>query len=338
MALWMLRGGRAGERERRMVEEAVVSVGWQELPDLSALKDRDALDAEYRRVYPESRETRIASHVNQLLDFVSTAAEGDLVVMPLSSRPAVAVAEIAGDYAYRPDLGGGMAHVRPVKWLRSGLSRDYLPSSLLEAFESYATFFRVEVEEAEPLLRNLAADPSTAQPVAAPAPPARAPRGPRGHDVAREARDQIVDALGRKFRGRELPRFVQALLQAQGFLTRREEDSERHCVLLAGGGALGFGVPRTCVTIVTSDRPAGAEDVDALKERMTSLDADHGLLVSWSGFGEAAHSETRDSFFRLRLWGPEELLGAFLCGYEALPEELRAQVPLKRVWALASRR
>src|SRR5262245_17241291 len=124
MTLWMLRGGRAGERERRMLEEGVLSVGWPELPDLTSVDSAEALAGIYRTTYPDARETRVAGHAAQIFDFIRTARPGDLVVMPLSSRPAAAIGEIAGEYAFRNDLGTGMAHTRSVQWLKRGLPRE----------------------------------------------------------------------------------------------------------------------------------------------------------------------------------------------------------------------
>ena len=39
-------------------------------------------------------------------------------------------------------------------------------------------------------------------------------------------------------------------------------------------------------------------------------------------------------FFQLRLWADSDLVSAVLDNYDALPEQLRAELPLKRLWML----
>jgi restriction system protein len=58
------------------------------------------------------------------------------------------------------------------------------------------------------------------------------------------------------------------------------------------------------------------------------------LLVSWGGFTKALRQEARQGYFKVRLWGAGELLQAVYRTYEQLPEEIQAELPLKRVWAL----
>jgi restriction system protein len=68
---------------------------------------------------------------------------------------------------------------------------------------------------------------------------------------------------------------------------------------------------------------------------MKNFGATQGLLVSWSGFQSKASSEARRHFFEIRLWDAGDLVGLLLENYERLPEELQAELPLKRIWTLA---
>lgn len=67
---------------------------------------------------------------------------------------------------------------------------------------------------------------------------------------------------------------------------------------------------------------------------MDSFSADQGMLVGWGGFKESVVRDAQASFFRVRLWDAGALLEAILSNYERLPEEIQAELPLKRVWAL----
>jgi restriction system protein len=41
-------------------------------------------------------------------------------------------------------------------------------------------------------------------------------------------------------------------------------------------------------------------------------------------------------FFKIRLWDQGDLINAVLENYERLDDEIRAELPLKRIWMVAS--
>jgi restriction system protein len=69
---------------------------------------------------------------------------------------------------------------------------------------------------------------------------------------------------------------------------------------------------------------------------MQHVGADQGLLVCWGGFKQTVLREVPRLFFKVRLWDQSDLIEQFLAAYDKLDEELRAEVPLKRVWAVAA--
>jgi restriction system protein len=69
---------------------------------------------------------------------------------------------------------------------------------------------------------------------------------------------------------------------------------------------------------------------------MQNVQADQGLLVSWGGFKSSVDKEVATQFFRLRLWDQDALIDQILEHYEKLDEDLRAELPLKRVWTVAA--
>ena len=69
---------------------------------------------------------------------------------------------------------------------------------------------------------------------------------------------------------------------------------------------------------------------------MTKFGAREGLFVSWNGFKANVQKELAASFFRVRLWTQKELLGQLFANYDRLDEELKADLPLKRAWMVAT--
>ncbi|MCK1529057.1 restriction endonuclease [Bradyrhizobium sp. 182] len=102
--------------------------------------------------------------------------------------------------------------------------------------------------------------------------------------------------------------------------------------IVAGRGPLGFDPPRIIVQVKsgTADQPT----LQALIGSIQDTQADYGLLVCWSGFTSAVEARKSQLYFRVRLWGRAEIIEALLEVYDRLPEELRAELPLRQVWAL----
>ncbi len=67
---------------------------------------------------------------------------------------------------------------------------------------------------------------------------------------------------------------------------------------------------------------------------MNDCGADQGLLVSLGGFKRTVRAEARRQFFKIRLWDAGDVVDAVLQHYDQFPEDIRADLPLKRVWAL----
>jgi restriction system protein len=76
--------------------------------------------------------------------------------------------------------------------------------------------------------------------------------------------------------------------------------------------------------------------VDKLLGAVSKFGADEGLFVSWSGFKRNVQKELAASFFRVRLWSQKELLEQLFIHYDHLDEDLKTELPLKRIWMVAA--
>ncbi len=97
---------------------------------------------------------------------------------------------------------------------------------------------------------------------------------------------------------------------------------------------MGFGSPKLCVQVKSSDSPIGSKVLRELGGTMSQFKADQGLLVSWGGFKRGVEKEAKQSFFSVRLWESSDLIQAILADYDRLPDALQAELPLKRIWVL----
>lgn len=329
MALWCIKGGRTGEREQRMIEHSVVAIGWETLGDLSIFSDKEELMIKYQEAFPDAARRRTAHHVGQLYSFVKRIKIDDLVVVPLKTQSAIAIGEIKSDYLFSEEHGQDMRHIRKVEWIRTDLPRTAFDQDLLYSFGAFMTVCQITRNDAERRVRALLRGEQT-QPVD------EEEIDDQSADVEQIARDQLLKHISQKYRGHELARLVEAVLSAQGMTVERMNPGPDGGVdILAGSGAMGFDSPCICVQVKSSDTPVGVDVFRALKGTMDSFNADQGLLVSLGGFKSSTLSEALNSFFRVRLWDSGDLINAIIRYYDKLPDTIQAEIPLKRVWALA---
>jgi restriction system protein len=156
-------------------------------------------------------------------------------------------------------------------------------------------------------------------------------------DLEQLGRDAIARLIIQRLKGHGLARLVEAILQAQGYFTYRSpEGPDKGIDILAAPGALGFGTPRLCIQVKSQEVPVDRPTLDQLIGTMKNVDAEQGLLISWSGFKSSVEKEKAQQFFSVRLWDRNDLIEQLLNHYDQLDEEIKAELPLKRIWTVAS--
>lgn len=328
--MWTVKGGSDGEREDRLLEHGLLGGGWEQLPSLDGIQTKDELAHRYADAYPEASKSTRSNYVGQLWSLVNRMNDGDLVVMPLKTTGTIAVGRINGLYQYRTDLGDDLRHVRPVKWTTTDAPRDTFDQDLLFSFGAFLTFARVKRAKAEQ--RILAAIEGKKTPVVAVGIDAEDTE--EAPDIAALAREQVRQHVSQNFAGHDLAALIGHVLRATSFSFAEVSPpgADRGVDILAGSGPLGLDTPRLAVQVKTGQ--AGVDEFRSLKGVMESFRADQGLLVAWRGFKGTVRSESRSSFFSVRLWDANDVLDALFEAYERLPDDVRTQLPLQRIWAL----
>jgi len=310
-----------------MLENSVLGIGWEELGDLSNIQTREQLKELYAKAYPDASTGRMNNHVGQILSFIKKAKKGDTVVVPLKLTRKIAVGKIAGGYEYREDLGADMKHTLPVKWIKKDLPRSNFDQDLLYSFGAYMTFCEAHASNAE----NRVLEISTGKISVGDEEEEEILR-----DVEDEALDQITDYISKKFKGHDFAALIESVLKAKGFETKLSPPGRDGGVdIIASTGPLGLLEPRICVQVKSSNSPIGTEVYNQLKGTMSTLNATHGLLVSWGGFTSPLKNDSRKDAFLVRLWGPQEVLEQILEVYPKLDPDVKAKLPLKRIWTLS---
>lgn len=340
MAIWLIRAGSHGEYEQKFIQENRVYVTWGDLDvNLAKLKQRADLTAAMTERYPDSKPKRIMNWVSQVWPFAHEIKKGDLVVLPLKSQPAIQIGEITGDYHFDPKGANPYFHWRTVKWIGEAVPRANFGKDLLFTFGAFLTICRVQRNNAEQRITAMRANNWKPETIAAATKATASVVDDTTEDIDLEelARDQIAQLIAARFKGHSLTRLVEAILKAQGYTTYRSpEGADGGVDILAGAGPLGFGTPRLCVEVKSESSPIDRSTVDKLLGAVQKFGADEGLFVSWSGFKSNVQKELAASFFRVRLWSQKELLEQLFAHYDQLDEDLKAELPLKRIWMVAA--
>ncbi len=333
--LWMVRAGRHGEDEDVALNQGYAIAGFRSIDDLTRFKSFEDLVAHFRSQDPGGRVRSAEVYARQMIAFRDKISMGDLIVLPLKThRGQIAIGRVRGAYQFA-EVVGEKRHVRKVEWIRPDLPRSAFQQDLLYSFGTFITICRITRHGAEHRVEQVLqgkTDPGyegekkehdDEQEVLRPL------------DIAQAAHDEIIASVRARFPGHDMARLVEALLQAEGLVTQRSAPGpDGGADILAARGMLGLDQPTLCVQVKATDAPADVTTFRALQGTMTSFQASQGLLVCWGGFTQPVRSEARQHTFRIRLWDQSDLVEALYRAYDRLPEEIQAELPLKRVWVL----
>jgi len=346
MALWMIRIGKHGEHEQQFLQSNRVFLNWGQLvEDLSKRINRALMRDAVQATFPQHTEGKLSNHVGQIWAFVKEMKAGDWVMIPSKAKAAIHVAEITGDYRYDPSGAIPYRHSRTVKWIATDIPRSNFDQDLLNSLGAIMTICAISRNDAEKRIREMAKSSwksASGLKVVVPKPGLpglAATEEPTEVEIDLEAvaRDAIAKLIGKKFKNHNLTRLVDGVLRAQGYTTYVSPPGpDKGVDILAAPEPLGFGQPRICVQVKSEDKPIERITLDQLIGTMQNFHAEQGLLVSWGGFKSSFDREIPAQFFRVRLWDQKALIDEILQHYDKLDEELRAELPLKRVWTVAS--
>ncbi len=333
MTLWLVRAGQHGEREDFALENNVAVTGWDEIGDLSGIKTRAELLEHLHKTYPDKKDKTLKNWEAQLWALSQRIKPGDLIALPLKRRPVIAFGKVLGSYTFTPDNPTDARQTIPLKW-EGEFARSQIGQDLLYSFGSAQTVCRIERNNAEERINNLLAGKSDT-PLKPPDIASDETSDDTSFDVEQYARDQIVKFINSQFKGHDLERLVGALLQAQGYTIKIvPEGPDGGVDIIAGRGDLGFDPPRLVVQVKSSDSPVDVGVVRELQGVMPAFGADLGLVVAWGGYKGIVEKETIRQFFKIRLWDSDDLVSMLQIHYEKLPDDIQAELPLKRIWAL----
>jgi restriction system protein len=251
-----VRAGKHGENEHYALEKNIVTIGWNEIPDISTITAKKDLEDLYLSINPNVKRMHMIRMVGQMWDFAKEIKIGDIVALPLKSQSAIALGKIEGDYEFR-ELTLQVKHIRPVRWLGI-IPRSQFDQDLLYSLGAFSTVCQIQRNNAEMRIEKLIEKntsirkPNTIDTISQLEDDRRLkPRGISEEveivtmDIEQHAKDQITKYIAAKFSGHDLTRIVESILRADGYVTAKSEPGKDGGIdVLAGSGPIGFNEPK----------------------------------------------------------------------------------------------
>lgn len=339
---WTVRTGRSGERTEWSFANNVVGGGWDQIPDLTGVRDKEEL----REIVAEHRagsKAQVANATGQLWTMRTQIKDGDFIALPIRSTSQVAFGKVVGGYKYlasEPDPT--RRHVLGVEWTATDISKAVIKQDLLYQLGSALTIFRVGNNDADYRLEQIMKgrpDPGArtvlnpSAKTSSPATETDALIEDEGINVEEVAQDEIARLLQEDFKGHELSELIAALLTADGFKCRNSPPGADGGVdILAGTGALGMDSPKLVVQVKSQTSAVSDVVLQQLNGAIHRYQADQALLVTFGGVTGPAKAYLESQYFNIRVWTMGDILNQIYKHYEKLDGEMKAQLPLKQIW------
>lgn len=164
MSMWVCREGSSGEYENYSVENNVICIGWQEIGDLSSVKNRESIKKLMAVTYPDKSLNSIANMAGQVYTFVNNITEGDTVLVPSKIYPGkIRICIVKGPYCYNGEYTHA-PHSRPVEWSPRMITISELDMDLRHSLNSIMTVFSVNADNASRISKIIKSQPEKIEP------------------------------------------------------------------------------------------------------------------------------------------------------------------------------
>lgn len=315
-----------------LVSGGFISIGWEELGDLTAVPiDRQSLKERLAATYPTAKPGAIPVWAGVLVRFINEMSVGDYIISPNKADRTLSFGVVDGEFYVE---AGTELHPnrRRVNWLHTGVPRDDFSKSALHEIGSAVTLFRVKNHAAE-FLQLITGETVV---------PSDPPGGdevdlvedePNAERVDTYSRDFVVDIL-RHMDAYRFEHFVAGLLTAMGYrATATVASGDGGVDVIASRDPLAIEPPIIKVQCKRTVSTIGGPDVQKLAGALAHGGSELGLFVTLGSYtSDALHLErTRQD---LRLLNGTQLIDLVFEHYDQLDSEWKRLLPLRRVYAV----
>jgi restriction system protein len=320
-----------------LVGNGFISIGWDDLGDLSDLDD-DREDAKGRvaRGRPDLKPGAIPVTAGTLLSFRHRMRSGDIVIYPYKPDSTINIGRIVGDYYFAEGVSLH-ANRRPVTWLRTSVPRTTFSQSARYEIGSAVTVFQVKQHKQE-FLDFLDGAPSAAATFAVEAEPEaaadEAADQPDPERIETYTRDFIIDTLMSKLEGVDFEHFVAHLLGAMGYRTEVTSPSrDGGYDIIASHDPLLLEPPIIKVQCKRTISSIGRPEVQQLTGTLAPGGSELGLFVTLGSYSADAQHEERHRQ-NLRLINGRQLVKLIFEHYDKFSLDYKRLLPMRPVYVV----
>ncbi len=322
MQMWMVRSGEEARLFEDFKKNDLVSIGWNEIGDLSKTKNHTDVRYMVEQAYRDKKDGWKIISTSQLSRFVFDFKEGDYVLTYNPKEREYLVGKINGLYKYEPERTEHR-HLRKVHW-EGTIPRDTLSVATRNTLGAISTLFKVGEEAAEEILKLLSE--------------------PKKSEVT-QAKEQLEEIKGETIQnahefikdkvlvldGYEVQELVAGILQAMGYKTRVSPlGSDRGRDIEASPDGLGLNDPHIVVEVKHRQGAIGSQQ---LRSFIGALRSGHkGLYVSTGGFTKDAKYEAERANNPVTLIDLDDLVNLIVQYYDNFDAEARSLIPLRKIY------
>lgn len=328
--VWVVRAGKGGVWASEFEQRGDMAVGFAPVGDLTGATRQQVME----RARREFGEKGGSNAGGQLDAFANRIATGDLVITPERDTRELLYGRVSGPYRFLPEPAvADHRHARAVEWL-GRRDRDRLPERALFSLGSTLTVFRPEPQDGiAHFLLSGEVDPGRFDAGGGGVPE----EALLGSTAAEEQENRNKELIAKRIRDlgwAETQDLVAGVLRAMGYATQVSPPGADGGVdVIACQDPLFLSPP--LVKVQVKARPESKTPPGEVRALLGILDPDdRGIFVSTGGFTGPTEKEV-DGNRRVQLLGMDRLLELVLEHYDALDDQVRSLVPLRRIWVLA---
>ena len=336
LSIWLFRAGKNGEFENKFLEDKRIYLTWDDLnEDLSKFESQRDLYKFLVDKYDLEKEKTAVNWASQIYPIAHKMLKGDWVILPSKINRTLHFGKIIGQYKFDENLGSPYYHYREVEWFATDIPRDRFDQDILYSLGAFMTVCKIHKNNAENRIKEMYKNNWNATKKTIEQQINESDDEDIQLDLQEYIFDQISEYIIQKFKGHKMETLIEEILKAKGFTTYKSpEGADNGVDILASPDILGFGSPKICVQVKSTDAPIDRPTMDQLIGTMSNFNADYGLLVSWSGFKASVIREIPKQFFKVRLWDSKKVIEEIFKNYDKLSSDIKAEIPLKQVWML----
>lgn len=320
----MIRAGDNNELIPVWKEQGIASIGWPKLGDPKQYQTKEEMISKADNVFSESKPKSRNSWVNQVWRFSREIKKGDRVITYFKEMREYMVGTVTESHFYDKSIGNPVyPNNVKVDWEEVTVERDSLSQAAKNSFGSVLTVFRVDDwgSEIEELVEHPFFEPDDT-----------------GDDEIVES-EIIEDLVSKvlvmvqdkvdKLDPWQMQELIGGLLQAMEYNVKVSPKGPDGGVdVLAFKDAFGFEKPIIKVQVKHRKSSASAPEIQQLLGA-NPIEA-NSLFVSTGGFTSQAEAVARHN--SVRLVDLEELVSLIVNWYENMPNEVRALLPLQKMY------